>query len=88
MLRSSNLNIKLTRSNNGLQRKYKRDGSLEKLKERCCARGDFETHNDLYDNWSICVSQRTVRDFIIPQIQGVAARNLFDEKFLCVIGHG
>ena len=44
--------------------KSKSDGSLDKLKARFCDRGDLEAHNDLFDNWSSCVSQRTVRAFI------------------------
>ncbi len=44
--------------------KPKSNGQLEKLKARCCARGDLEKHQDQDDNWSSCVSHLTVRTFI------------------------
>ena len=44
--------------------KSRSDGQLDKLKARCCARGDLETEQDNYDNWSSCVSHRTVLTFI------------------------
>ena len=40
------------------------NGNLEKLKARCCGRGDLEKETNQLDNWSSCVSQRTVRTFI------------------------
>ena len=39
-------------------------GKLEKLKARFCARGDMEKDIPGEDNWSSCVSQRTVRMFL------------------------
>ena len=39
-------------------------GTLEKLKARCCARGDLIKDPHDQDNWSSCASQRTVREFI------------------------
>ena len=39
-------------------------GTLEKLKARCCARGDLIKDPQDQDNWSNCASQRTVREFI------------------------
>lgn len=38
--------------------------TLDKLKAICCARGDLMEDPTDQDNWSICVSQRTVRTFI------------------------
>ena len=39
-------------------------GTLDKLKARCCARGDLMEDPTQQENWSICVIQRTVRTFI------------------------
>ena len=44
--------------------KSRSDGQLDKLKARFCSRGDLEQEQDNYDNWSSCVSHRTVRTFI------------------------
>ena len=44
--------------------KSTRNGNLEKLKARFCARGDLEKETDQLENWSSCASQRTVRTFI------------------------
>ena len=44
--------------------KPKSNGLLDKLKSRCCARGDLETDIDMFDKWSSCVSHCTVRTFI------------------------
>ena len=44
-------------------------GTLDKLKARCCARGDLIEDPIGQDNWSSCVSQRTVRLFIAQEIK-------------------
>ena len=39
-------------------------GKLDKLKARCCARGDLQKELPDEDNWSSCIAQRTLRMFI------------------------
>ena len=47
-----------------LKAKMNSDGSLDKLKGRCVARGDLQENTTAEEMWSGCVSTRTVRLFL------------------------